>query len=576
MGDKIRVGLLIDSYNLSLWEFVSIERLINSDHSEIVLVIVNTRAKYGTGTLYHRFKHAIYHIYRKIDRKVFSVQRDAFAQKNLMELLPYVPVTEVNPECKDGFDSICSKDISKIREYELDVLVKFGFGPLRGDVLKISKHGVWSFHQGGYGRLEHTGFWEVMDGIGYTRSALWVVADGKGEDKVIFESYSQTDENSPYRTKNAVFWKSLSFLPRKLEELHRNGKVKLFDNENNSNQDQALCNDLPCRRDIPGNLEMLGLLGRHLFRVIKRKASKAIYFDQWILMFGFNTDISEDSFPRLEKVIPPKDRFYADPFVVRNNNKYYVFFEELEYADNKGYISVMEMDDKGKVGNPVKIIEKPYHLSYPFVFYHDGNYFMIPESRANRTIELYKCMEFPAKWEFCTKLMEGIEAVDATLLFHNDKWWLFANIVNEPGASSFDELYLFYSESIYSQEWSPHPLNPIVSDVRRARPGGRVFIKDNKLIRPSQNSSVRYGYGLKLNEITTLSEDKYEEREIFSIVPVWDRSIVGIHTYNFSGGVAFYDAIYRRRTEKFSSLLHKVKPKRASSRVEIDLLKKYG
>lgn len=39
---------------------------------------------------------------------------------------------------------------------------------------------------------------------------------------------------------------------------------------------------------------------------------------------------------------------------------------------------------------------------------------MIPESSANKTIELWKCTEFPLKWEKHSNLIENIEAVDST------------------------------------------------------------------------------------------------------------------------------------------------------------------
>ena len=39
---------------------------------------------------------------------------------------------------------------------------------------------------------------------------------------------------------------------------------------------------------------------------------------------------------------------------------------------------------------------------------------MIPESSANKTIELLKCTDFPMKWEKHSNLIKNIEAVDST------------------------------------------------------------------------------------------------------------------------------------------------------------------
>ncbi len=39
---------------------------------------------------------------------------------------------------------------------------------------------------------------------------------------------------------------------------------------------------------------------------------------------------------------------------------------------NKGHISVIRMDEQGVYSEPVKVLERPYHLSYPFVFEWEG------------------------------------------------------------------------------------------------------------------------------------------------------------------------------------------------------------
>ena len=76
--------------------------------------------------------------------------------------------------------------------------------------------------------------------------------------------------------------------------------------------------------------------------------------------------------------------------------------------------------------------------------------------------------------ETSATLMDSVVAVDSTLLFHNNKWWLFSNIA-EPEGTSFNELYLFYADNLLSQKWNSHPMNPVISDVRRARSAGKIF-----------------------------------------------------------------------------------------------------
>ncbi len=43
---------------------------------------------------------------------------------------------------------------------------------------------------------------------------------------------------------------------------------------------------------------------------------------------------------------------------------------------------------------------------------------MIPETSANKTVELWKCTDFPLKWEKHSNLLEGIEAVEIRRHFY--------------------------------------------------------------------------------------------------------------------------------------------------------------
>src|SRR5205085_8739929 len=120
---------------------------------------------------------------------------------------------------------------------------------------------------------------------------------------------------------------------------------------------------------------------------------------------------------RYKRIVPTKDRFWADPCVVFNNNTYYIFLEELIYKQNDGkaHIAVIEMDEKGNYQQPRIALKCDYHLSYPFVFKYAEEFYMIPETSEHSTIELYKCVSFPDKWEFVMNLMENIKAVDTTI-----------------------------------------------------------------------------------------------------------------------------------------------------------------
>jgi hypothetical protein len=239
--------------------------------------------------------------------------------------------------------------------------------------------------------------------------------------------------------------------------------------------------------------------------------------------------------------MPSKEKFWADPHIIQVNEKYYIFIEEFLNSKNKGHISVMELDELGNWKAPVKVLEKDYHLSYPFVFKWNDRFYMVPESLGNKSIDLYECIEFPYKWNFKQHLMNNVSAVDTTLIHYCGKWWLFTAMAENEAAAPYVELFLFYTDDLFSGEWKAHLQNPIISDVKSARPAGSLFLKDGRLFRPSQDCSKAYGYGFDLNEIMILTETEYREKKISSTRPNWDKSILATHTFANCGNLTVID-----------------------------------
>ncbi len=550
MDKKLRIGLLLDDFSIPHWAYRMMELINESSSSEIVLIVKNESERKEKKGLIKKLwavrGKIIYTLYRKVDRKFFTSSPDAFERKDILSILS-IPIINVVPEKTKFCDWINDGDIQKIRQYEVDIFVRLGFRILKGDILKAARYGVWSFHHGDntVNRGGPPGFWEVMKGLSETGVILQILNDKLDAGTILFKSFSLTDNISVNRNTNSYYWKALSFLPCKIEELYKLGEEAFFQRINSKNNALEFY-DKPLYRD-PGNGEMLVLLGKKIIAECKQRLINLFYFDQWILMFKLNkTSSIATSFYQFKKIIPPKDRIWADPFIIYKNEKYYIFIEELLFSQNKGFISVIEMDKKGNYSKPEKVIELDYHLSYPHIIEVGEKLYMLPETKANKTIELYKCEEFPYKWKLEKVLMKEVAAVDSTILYYKEKYWLFTNMVRNQGASSHDELFLFYSDELVTDNWFSHPQNPIVSDVKKARPAGDIFILNEKLYRPSQDCSGHYGHSLKINEIKIINENEYKEITIDSITPDWDKKLKGTHTINTKQNLTLIDGIYRR------------------------------
>lgn len=260
--------------------------------------------------------------------------------------------------------------------------------------------------------------------------------------------------------------------------------------------------------------------------------------EHWSIAFRFGDD-------PFRELVPPRNRFWADPFVVADGDRAWVFVEELVYPEKRGFISVLEIHRDGTCTRPQPVLERPHHLSYPCVFRWNGEWFMVPESSASRTVELYRATSFPWQWQFDTGLMNGIRAVDATLFEAHGGWWMYLATPRTEGGKDFDRLLLYHAASPRGP-WLPHPLNPLFCDVTGGRPAGRPFVRDGRLLRAAQIGVPRYGYAMQLREIVTLTPDEWEERAVAVIAPDWARGLDGTHTLNVDGEVTVIDGLRMR------------------------------
>lgn len=281
-----------------------------------------------------------------------------------------------------------------------------------------------------------------------------------------------------------------------------------------------------------------------LQRGVSRSALKAFHRDQWGIALALGEGICLDP-ARARLIYPPADRFWADPMVwPAEGGGWWVFIEEVIYREGKGTLQALRVHPDGDWEPPVPVMRRPWHLSYPFVFEWNGELWMVPESGANRTVELYRCIGLPDRWEKVQDIFTGIDLVDATLFAHEGRWWLLGN-VTEPGADKHDELHAFHAETPLGP-WQPHAANPVVADARFARPAGPVFIHEGRLLRPAQVCVPEYGHALSLQCIDRLTPDDYAEHTEGHIAPGWRPGIDCVHTLSHQPGLTAFDFLVRR------------------------------
>lgn len=542
----IRIVLLLDSLEVSAWVYESILQITKQANAKLVLAVINKTPKSsGKKSPY------LYRIYRALDRKLFLKSPDAFSKKHLKSLPDWdLPELSVQPIQKKYSDYLDSQAIAQIKSYQPDLIIRFGFRILRGEILNLAPLGVWSYHHGDPQRYRGGPpcFWEVMNQEETTGAVLLQLSEKLDDGMVLYQSHAQTDPLSVQRNANKVFWTSSYFIARVLNEISVLGlgkwRRKVKDSQPPKNENVQILTPPQSSKMISA---WIGLWTRNFARKISEGSKKA-YWEITVVKRKKVDDLLNQfvDFKPIESSSNSlaKGSFRADPFPLEYEGQTWVFYEEFDYSQKKGIIRVGQWE-----GNFLKetklVLEENWHLSYPFVWGENGSHFLIPESAESGKLFIYQANEFPYKWERLGVFFEG-EAYDPTIIKMDGIYWLFVNQKPHPGASGFVELYAYYSKELMNPDWIPHALNPIVSDVRSSRPAGRIFEQDSKLYRPAQDSGRRYGHRIKIQEIQKLNPFEYSEKTIRIIEGEEAKRVLGMHTFNFTSSWIFSDAYSRR------------------------------
>lgn len=503
-GIMLRLLIVINTAYIRQWHNQCIKYLLEEPNIFVIGLFIAP----NTGVC----RTIVERMYTSIDYLLFS------GNYNAMKKIPV----------RDALSEMSIITHTQLHECSIDLIIDFSDYQDKSELCNFSRLGLWTFNY----YNSNSGYFEVLTNSPIIKTELFQFTKHNSIPELIYSSSTMTHPISITKSQNFSFSKNHCILKRKIIQLCTTNSTSI----NNCNS--TFSNQINVNKSLNNPIKLIYYVVKkwynHLFRLRKyQKNSK------WSLIFSFDNKLTPDgSFTHIVN-----NEFWADPMIVSFNNDYQIFFEEYDYIRKKGHISTITLFANGTISDTSIVLDKPYHLSYPYIFYYQTNYYMIPESSANGTIDLYKAELFPLKWYFYKTLFNNIRAVDATIFEHNNLWWMFINISESKNISFRDELSLFYATDPIDGIWHPHPLNPVISDTRTARPAGKPFYYNNILYRPSQKSVIRYGYGINLNKIIKLSVTEYLESTEFEIIPEWDKEIIGTHTYSRDKNLLVMDVL---------------------------------
>lgn len=532
----VRVGLALDSTMQPRWVEHALGLIANGQAARVTTMITCPLATGAAGGAGRNRSHALYRRFIQADRRIFRRQPDPTERVDLSSMLRETATIRITDETPLSPDVV-----SALVDADLDVMLCFGSPAVARHLIGYARHGAWFYPDllAVDGTERPVGFEATVAGGDVVTTSLNELTPEGTPGRSLYAAVSAVNRYSPHYTDRRVKWTMATFPARVLETLVKTGKLPgvSIREAGPGNRERTTA--------IPGNIRMLGIAARLGTRLAAHAVRAALYRSEWAIACRADPDLSVASLSRSSDlgaftfIDSPPDQFWADPFPVRDGETTWLFVEEFPRHANRAHLAVMELRNDGTTGPATTVLTRPYHLSYPFIFRWQDEWYMVPETLGTRTVDLYQSTQFPFEWRQVQTLLDDVHAVDATLFERDGQWWMFTTIAPF-GGSENDELHIFMAETPLGP-WRPHPANPQTSDVRGSRPAGRIFPIDGAWYRPAQDCSRRYGYAMTIQRIVTLTADCYDEEVAGRIEPTWAEGLLGTHTVNHVDGMTLVD-----------------------------------
>lgn len=509
-------GIVVDERSFFAWHTACIQKLEELGHANLRCVISCSNALVADNETEYM-------------RRLGSMGSSSYRTDGFRPLLR-PGVTLLNLQIGAG-----EQVETAVRDMRLDLVLDLTTSAdpcIRGE---STSFGTWKFLFGDLTTFSSpaVGFWEIYHERAVTAAALVKLSSGDSI-TALKTGYLVTLHHSLDKNIEAVLKMTVEWPARACQELALGDPCQT--------ELSSFVRTTP-RLGYPTNAEF-DRLRRIMTRNRRRRyLANRLYRQDWniaSLSASPQSYIGKEASADIDCIHPyERRRFLADPFAFTRASKRYVLCEDFVYHEGRGVISIAEVNKTG-YSQLRTIISSQHHLSYPQVFEHNGEVYCLPESVAERKVQLYRARAFPDAWEtFGMPIIENFAAVDSTIVKVQERWWLFCTNFDEGYHS---HLYLWYSDDLFGK-WTPHPRNPVKIDVRSAGPAGPLFWHEGALYRPAQDCSKVYGGCIHLNRILRLNETAFQEEVVGTITPPREGYTEGIHTISGTDGFWIVDVM---------------------------------
>ena len=422
-------------------------------------------------------------------------------------------------------------DLKRIKELDCDVLIRCGSGILKGGILEVTEFGVISLHHGDNTKYRGgpPGFWEVLFKESQTGFIVQKLTDTLDGGVVLATGSVGTKPlftwNCSYVTQQSSF-----AICKVLSQIAENRELP----------DPVKQDELVPIYKLPSTFYSLRYISSTSLLLFRKVLERLLNSSPTWRVFIFDSNWKEIDKTRGVEIPNPEGCFSADPFLISSEIGEFLFVEEFSYAQKKAHIAVYDVSTSIPKRLGIALNEE-FHVSFPYVFRHENNFYMCPETIASRQVRLYKATNFPLDWKLQSVLLDNICAADPLIFFKDGKFWLLANVDPKCSGDSHSMLSVFYSDDLQSKSWLQSELNPVLFDASCARNGGLVCTNDSKLRFGQVQGFNLYGESLRAFEIIKINEVEYKEVEVPLPKPDIGSTFVGMHHLSSIGGKTAVD-----------------------------------
>lgn len=526
MSDRVlKIGILCEGPVIERWQALCLEHLQQIEDLEIIFLFCSTETKGRPSFIKRAFNFfskpnklwRLYYRFYVLNRVTYFRKVDISAHKSPRVELQFIKSSK-------NIFSFDEENLEKIRSLKIDIILKFGLGILRGEVLNLPTYGIWSFHHGDEEKYRGLppGFWETYNNDTKCGLVLQKITDKLDSGYIIEKGFVPSLGRSYVRTLTQLYSIGHRWPAKVCREILTYGQLKV----RSESQTKAKI------YKAPSNFQFGLFLAKLFYRNFIYLFYKSLFAEKWrigLLQASLRDLISRplSNFnPQWLEQLDPR-QFEADPFGYQVAQESRVLFESYDYTTNLGHIaSVKYSPETQSFSDRREEIKAPYHLSYPFTFQYQNESYCLVEAYTESQMHFYK-LDQNKGWQLFKKHPQHFRMHDMTLIEHEGLWYLFYTY-GQYGSNA--RLHILYSSSPFGP-FREHLQNPVKVDIRSSRGAGPFFKLDGQIYRPSQNSELEYGHKLTINRILHLSPQEFNEEVVAELSPPLEwGSFDGIHT----------------------------------------------